>query len=214
MLNDEDCDETGVSSGLADHRSDLALVRRMHKGDRSAFDEFVAQVLPVLQRFAASRLRTDPEVVRDVVQSTLCKAIESLPGYRGEGALLSWVCGICRFEIFALFKDRQRAPYIGLFEENAEMEKALARVRLAVDDPEQSLVEDEVRSMVHLTLDSLPGNYGRLLELKYCQAASVREIALDLGLSEKAVESRLTRARAAFKTTYASIVRDITGRHS
>ena len=45
------------------------------------------------------------------------------------------------------------------------------------------------------TLQKLDTETRHLLHLKYDQNRSVREIALELNLSEKAVESRLTRAR-------------------
>jgi RNA polymerase sigma-70 factor (ECF subfamily) len=51
---------------------------------------------------------------------------------------------------------------------------------------------------VHETLDSLPGRYGDVLEWKYIEGASMKEISERLQSTPKAVESMLSRARLAF----------------
>jgi RNA polymerase sigma-70 factor (ECF subfamily) len=50
-----------------------------------------------------------------------------------------------------------------------------------------------------MALDDLPDRYGDVLEWKYLHGLSVNEIAGRLGLTAKAAESMLTRARAAFR---------------
>ncbi len=55
------------------------------------------------------------------------------------------------------------------------------------------------------TLQHLPSRYARALEMKYVNGNSVFEIAQDLGLSEKAAESLLTRARNAFKDRFRAL---------
>jgi len=52
---------------------------------------------------------------------------------------------------------------------------------------------------VAATLDHLPATYGDVLEWKYLHGLSVGEIASRLGIGYKAAESRLSRARAAFR---------------
>jgi RNA polymerase sigma-70 factor (ECF subfamily) len=51
-------------------------------------------------------------------------------------------------------------------------------------------------------LVALPDHYESVLRAKYLDGRSVAEIALQRGESEKAVESLLTRARAAFREAY------------
>jgi RNA polymerase sigma-70 factor (ECF subfamily) len=58
---------------------------------------------------------------------------------------------------------------------------------------------------VHLTLDLLPEHYARALQWKYVDGLSVEQIATRLGLSGKAAESLLTRARQAFRDGYQSV---------
>ena len=187
---------------------DVDRAERILKGDRETFEHFVDELLPVLHRFAARRLGGDQETVRDVVQSTVCKAIESLPKYRGTAPLVSWVCGICRHEVFAVYKGRKRTEQRELVEESPEIHEALAVLR-ADEAPDEELVRKQTVSLVHLTLDQLPDSYGSVLEMKYVEGLSVREIAARRESSEKACESLLTRARAAFRDTFPKVARGL-----
>jgi RNA polymerase sigma-70 factor, ECF subfamily len=58
--------------------------------------------------------------------------------------------------------------------------------------------------MVEIILDHLPADYGRILEWKYMEGFSVDEIAERLGVSMTSVQSRLARARDAFRAQYAA----------
>ena len=67
------------------------------------------------------------------------------------------------------------------------------------DQPEVQAGNRDIRRLVQATLDRLPAKYGDILEWKYAQGLSVKEIACRLALKPKAAESLLTRARAAFR---------------
>jgi RNA polymerase sigma-70 factor (ECF subfamily) len=59
--------------------------------------------------------------------------------------------------------------------------------------------------MVQATLDALPARYGDVLEWKYVHGLSMQEIAERLGMTPKAIESLLTRARAAFREAFKTL---------
>ncbi len=59
--------------------------------------------------------------------------------------------------------------------------------------------------MVNATMAQLPAKYREALEAKYVAGKSVRDIAAALRISEKAVESQLTRARKAFRATFTAL---------
>ena len=66
---------------------------------KKGFDDLLA---------ALARLPGDPDSARDVVQQTFCNAIERLESYRGEAALYTWFCQICRNVIADHF--RRKGP--------------------------------------------------------------------------------------------------------
>lgn len=182
---------------------DQELVRRMIAGDESAFEEFCHDYPPALLRFALRRLAGDRELARDVVQATVCKAIAKLASFRGEAALMTWLCAVCRNEIAGHYRRAMRAGT----EVELQAVEATAAVpgASAAEDPESAVLREEAGELVHVVLDSLAPRHAQALEWKYLDDLPVRDIARRLNLGEKAAESLLTRARQAFRDGYARL---------
>jgi RNA polymerase sigma-70 factor (ECF subfamily) len=186
---------------------DRALARRILGGDEEAFRELFDRFFPRLYRFALARLRGDPETAQDVVQQTFCQAIERLDTYRGEAALYTWFCQICRNVLVDHYRRHDRsAGRVVLLEDQPDARAILESLAAPVaDQPEAGVLREQVHRVVEATLDALPGRYGEALEWKYIDGLSVREIAGRLGLGEKAAESLLTRARESFREAIAGV---------
>lgn len=177
------------------------LVRKMIAGDEAAFDAFANHYIPALHRFAGSKLRGDPELTRDVVQSTICKVIDKLDTYRGEAALFVWLCRCCLNEIAGHYRRQKSRPTL-VEADDETFEWTYPNASSSAPDPEQTLLGNETGQLVHLALDHLPPRYAAVLEWKYLEDASVNEIAERLQVGSKAAESVLTRARKAFRAIY------------
>jgi RNA polymerase sigma-70 factor (ECF subfamily) len=189
-------------------REDLRLVARLQAGDEDAFETFFERSFPALFRFALARVRYDADDAEEVVQATLIAAIPKLGTYRGEAALLTWLCTLCRHQISEHHRRRRRQPRMAdLIEETPEVVAALDSLTALGDGPEEALRRKEIGRLVQVTLDRLPGTYGDVLEWKYAVGLSVREIAARLGVSPKAAESQLTRASNAFRDGFGALVR-------
>jgi RNA polymerase sigma-70 factor, ECF subfamily len=169
------------------------LVKALMAGDPAAFEVFETEYIPGVYRFAAAHLRDQRELVREVVQGALCKAIENLSTFRGESSLFTWLCAICRTTIAGHFRREQSRPRLVAIEES---------VPATTRDPEQAAAGSEQAMLVHRALDGLPPRHAQALEWKYIDGVSVRDIAARLQMSEKAAESLLTRAREAFREAY------------
>jgi RNA polymerase sigma factor (sigma-70 family) len=76
-------------------------------------------------------------------------------------------------------------------------------------DQEKSIEREELADLVGTVMGSLPEEYSKLLEMKYIEDLSTREMALHLDKTEKAVESKLTRARASFRQFFTSAATDM-----
>jgi RNA polymerase sigma-70 factor (ECF subfamily) len=163
------------------------LVLRLRAGDEIAFDTFAEHYIAGLYRFALRRLDNDRELTRDIVQSTVCKVIEKLDSYRAEAPLFTWLCACCRNEIAAHFRRAGRRPKEVELDEDIEQDK-----------PDAS----DATELVHATLDRLPPTYARAMEWRYLEGLDVAEVAQRLGLTYKAAESLLSRARSAFREGY------------
>lgn len=186
--------------------SDLALARRLLAGDESAFEEFFADNFRRLYRFARARLAGNDEAAEEVVQSALIRAVQKLHTYRGEAAMFTWLCTLCKREIANWHKRAEKTHEVSLIEDDPEISATLdALAAIAGHDPETELRHREVSRLVQVTLDHLPGRYADALEWKYIQGLSVDEIAGRLGLGYKATESLLTRARQAFRDGFSMV---------
>src|SRR5215470_18376315 len=76
------------------------LVRRMLAGRERAFEEFFDGYFPPLFRFALARTGSE-DAAQEIVQATMTTAIRKIGTWRGEAALFTWLCTICRHEIGA-----------------------------------------------------------------------------------------------------------------
>jgi len=187
--------------------NDWALSRRILNGDVAAFRALFDDMFPRLYRFALVRLDGDREQAREVVQVTFCRAFERLDSYRGESSLFGWLCQICRNAIADLGRSRVReGRQLTLPEDDGTLEAILESLVAPPDDePECRVWRSELVRLIQAALDCLPGHYGDVLEWKYVDGLSVREIAERLAIGPKAAESYLTRARVAFREAITAI---------
>jgi RNA polymerase sigma-70 factor, ECF subfamily len=179
------------------------LVSRMRRGDQRAFNEFFDAYAPRLSSFAARRSSLDSVAIEDVVQMTMINAMRNLGSYRGSAALFTWLCRICRNQLVDARRKAGRQANVQSVEE-LWAERPLATVVELTDfrDPLDECETDSTRRAVRRVINSLPGHYARILELRFGDELSGNEIARTLQMSEDAAESLLARARQAFKTAW------------
>jgi RNA polymerase sigma-70 factor (ECF subfamily) len=184
----------------------------MLAGDEDAFQEFFDAHFPRLYRFALTRVG-DEDAAEDIVQSTLIQAMRKLGTFRGEGALFTWLVAICRREIAAWFERTGRRPTVSLEEDLPDVRARLEALANLATGPDEAMHRQEVGRLVRVALDFLPTRYGDVLEWKYIDERSVSDIAGHLGVSPKAAESLLTRARHAFKEAFSVLTTPRLSRH-
>jgi RNA polymerase sigma-70 factor, ECF subfamily len=182
---------------------DRELVRRMRAGDEEAFRAFFDTYFPRLYRFAAARVGRE-DAAEEIAQATIVVGIRKVGTWRGDAALFTWLCTLCRHEISA-FCRRHSRPEVHVFDDEPEIRTQLEALSARAEGPQQALERRDLARLVQLTLDYLPGRYGDVLEWKYIQGLTIQEIAQRLGGTTKAVESMLTRARAAFRQGFAAL---------
>ena len=183
--------------------SDKKLARRMARGDQSAFDEFFDTNFARLYRFTVSRIGNDEDAVKDIVQAVLCRAVEKIDTYRGEAALYTWLCRLCRNEISDHLRRRGRILDHEFVLDDLTIRGVLESLDRGEDDDPQHLTERyQLGSLIQSILDYLPARQGNVLEWKYVHGLSVREIAERLQTTETAVQSLLARARENFRAGF------------
>jgi RNA polymerase sigma-70 factor (ECF subfamily) len=198
-----------------EYHTDDALIAAMLAGDEAAFRAFFETYFPRVYRFALPRLGNDVEACKEVVQSTLVKAMRALATFRGEAALFSWLCQICRRQIADYLRAHKRHHQnVVLIDDTPGLREALDSIAApASDEPSHGYGNAETRRLVQSVLDRLPSRYGDVLEWKYIEGRSVEEIGALLGVGHAAAQSLLARARVAFRealeTVFGSTASDV-----
>jgi RNA polymerase sigma-70 factor (ECF subfamily) len=192
--------------------SDLALARAVLAGNETAAESFFREYFPRLYRFARVRLGGDEDAAEEVAQVTMIRAVRKLHTFRGEAALFTWLCSLCRREIADWIERSGRPIETRLTADHPDLRMALDAVARLSADPEVETGRRELSHLVQLTLEQLPIRYGQVLDWKYIQGFSVDEIATRLGVGYKAAESLLSRAREAFRESFVLVTGDWPGR--
>lgn len=179
---------------------DKLLATRMARGDEHAFERFFDEHFPRLYRFTAARIGPHDDAVKDIVQRTLCRGVEKLHTYRGEAALFTWLCRICRNEISDHLRRRSRIDAREVGFDDSEIRAVLEALDAGDSgDPVRDAEREQLGTLIVAILDHLPARQGNALEWKYIEGLSVREIAARMRVTETAAQSLLARARRAFR---------------
>lgn len=192
---------------MAFYLNDKKLSKQLLAGDERAFDRFFADNFARLYRFALVRLSDDPDAAREVAQITLIKAIRKMHTYRAESALFTWLCAICRNETSDwLAKQGRYREHIVLVEDFPEIQAAVDSVQMPDQmSPEHHYRRIELLRLIQVALDRLPPKYGDVLEWKYIEGHSIREISDKLNMRDEATQSLLARAKRAFSEVYSAL---------
>lgn len=192
---------------------DEAWHSRALRGDAEAVQLLAQRMLQPLYSFCLYRVGRNKHLCEEVVQETLVRAIRELEKYepgRAGGEVFPWITGLARNEIHrVLARDKHAVSLEALWE---KMDREILAVCSRLDaEPfnDELLKREETRELVNATMSQLPPTYRDALEAKYVAGKSVRDIADGSRVSEKAVESLLTRAREAFRVTFTALARNL-----
>lgn len=145
-----------------------------------------------LKKYIFSKV-SDVRDAEEILEETLISAQESFSFFEGRSSFLTWLCGIANHEIADFYRKRKIKTL--LFSHFPFLENIISGALSA----DESLEKQELRKEVKKVLSCLTEGYGEILRLKYYQGLSMAEIARRLRTTVKAVESRLSRARQAFR---------------
>lgn len=162
-----------------------SLTRRLAAGEEDAFRAFHTRYFDRLTRFLLMVARGDPEQVQEALQATLIRVVRRVREFETEAAFWSWLKVVAHNSARDL--GRKQTRYRGLLE----------RLAAAWTSPvEESVPEDRpIASWLEEGLEDLDPDDRALLEQKYTVGRSVRELAAQAGVTEKAIEARLFRLR-------------------
>jgi len=174
----------------------LAAARR---GDSSALSELLERASGPAYRFSRGFCR-DPHDAEDLVQEVLAVLMRSLARFRGESSLSTWTYVVARRACVRLRRRRAReAPLDAL----AAADEPRAG---ASSDPHRRLERRQLAAALERAVAALPMAQREVLVMRDVEGLSASEVGRVLGLGERAVKSRLHRARLVLRRSLAPFV--------
>ena len=193
----------GVRQGSA--ASDLALVRRVQQGDRSAFDLLVIKYQHKILKLIMRYVRDSSEAM-DVAQEAFLKAYRAAPSFRGDSAFYTWLYRIAintaKNHLVALGR---RPTHFTLDTQDPEQSEVLSDLH-DLDTPEGHAQSDEIREVINKTIRNLPEELRTAILLREIEGMSYEEIAQTMECPVGTVRSRIFRAREAIDREIAPLL--------
>ena len=156
-------------------------------------------------RWIARLMGGESADVGDVVQETFLAAARSARQYdASRGPLWGWLIGIARNQVALHYRKRQRHDRLREVGDGTGPghDRIIRWLAGREQPPAEAAVTAETATLVRVTLTELPSGYGALLAAKYCDGASVEQLAHLEDCSLMAVRSKLARARRAFRRAF------------
>lgn len=175
---------------------DRALVERVQRGDKKAFDLLVLKYQHKLVKLVSRYVR-DPSEVMDVVQESFLKAYRALPGFRGESAFYTWIYRIAINTAKNYLVAQGRRPPDGDID-SGDIDLIEGETELKDNaTPERLLLRDEIEKTVMDAIEQLPEDLRTAITLRELEGLSYEEIAESMDCPIGTVRSRIFRAREA-----------------
>jgi RNA polymerase sigma factor (sigma-70 family) len=163
-----------------------ALTGQLAAGSEAAFREFHARYFDRLYHFLLIVTGGKPHAAQEALQETLLRVARYARRFDAEEVFWSWLKAVARSAVHDAGRRQRR--YFALLER-------FARKAGLIDAAQADREDERLEALIETSLAELAVEDRDLLVGKYLEGASVLELAEKTGLSEKAVESRLLRAR-------------------
>lgn len=167
------------------------------------FTKLYKQFMSPLTRFVFKRIGSDPEMADIIISETFEAAWKGYKTFKHKSSFFTWLCRIALNKIADYYRDQinRRSHFVVPTLKQWSRIEQLEGLNLS-DSPEEILVLNEMRSKVNEVLNLLPENKRKLLQYKYWQDMSYKEISIILQISPRAVEGKIYRAKSAFELLF------------
>lgn len=169
---------------------DAEVLLRLKEGDESAFDAVYWKYSSWVFNFIHSLLY-DKSLAEDLTQTVFLKIWEKRATIDPELLFDSYLFAIARNLVYKETENRLRAE---------QLATSLQRIPFETDSlTEDNIDADSLRAYIDDLIEQLPPSRKHIFQLSRRQHLSNKEIASQLSISEKTVESQLYRALGFLK---------------
>jgi len=163
------------------------------EGNIDIWREFIDREVPLLYGMFM-KCWPNPSLAEELVQKTVFDAVRGCGSYDpSRGSPEEWIFGIARNNIRIEIRKRAGRPSV-----NGDISRYLE----VIDTrplPNEVLEQEETIEVVRSALSRLESKEQAVLRAKYIEGLPARDIAQQMGITEKAVHNLLYRARISFR---------------
>ena len=165
------------------------LLIRAQEGDKTAYESFLREASGVLRAFLTRRMMSASDRVEDVLQETLLTLHRARHSFLPDRPVGPWLYAICEHRMAEFYRRHRRI-------ESVEVSTDLQKLTVA----EKSEPEPEgLGALVREALMKLPRRQRFIIERLKLQDLSVKEVAVQAGMSESAVKVTAFRGYEAIR---------------
>ena len=187
---------------ISNKEIDLSLVRRVKKGDYTAFDllvlKYQSRVIATAFKFVKEK-----QLAEDIAQEAFIKSYKSIDSFREESSFYTWVYRITvnTAKNYLLSSKRRDEVVIS----DLSQDDSFYPEKLDIDSPQEILKASELRDLIFETLSSLGEETRTALSLREFDGLSYEQIAEIVQCPVGTVRSRIFRGR--------EVIEEVVGKH-
>tara|TARA_B100001778_G_scaffold198530_1_gene163816 strand:- start:677 stop:1300 length:624 start_codon:yes stop_codon:yes gene_type:complete len=191
-----------IKKKISNKEIDLSLVRRVKKGDYTAFDllvlKYQSRVIATAFKFVKEK-----QLAEDIAQEAFIKSYKSIDSFREESSFYTWVYRITvnTAKNYLLSSKRRDEVVIS----DLSQDDSFYPEKLDIDSPQEILKASELRDLIFETLSSLGEETRTALSLREFDGLSYEQIAEIVQCPVGTVRSRIFRGR--------EVIEEVVGKH-
>ena len=175
-------------SPLPPDEDEVALLRRVAREDRYAFELLYRSYYRRLTRFLEQTTRT-PQLIDEILDDTMLVVWRKAPTFNGKSRVSTWIFAIAyRRALKALERERRWVQISVDADETA-----------SANSPEVEFIERESRLALQSLLAALSVGQRAVIELTYYHDYAYKEIAKIIGCPVNTVKTRMFHAHRKLK---------------
>jgi len=191
-----------IKKKISNKEIDLSLVKRVKKGDYTAFDllvlKYQSRVIATAFKFVKEK-----QLAEDIAQEAFIKSYKSIDSFREESSFYTWVYRITvnTAKNYLLSSKRRDEVVIS----DLSQDDSFYPEKLDIDSPQEILKASELRDLIFETLSSLGEETRTALSLREFDGLSYEQIAEIVQCPVGTVRSRIFRGR--------EVIEEVVGKH-